>query len=63
MLSYFKCMKKFKPTNDSQVFQLPPSVEDFVPEGHLARVIDEVVETLYTSVIEDQYSLLSCGNS
>ena len=56
-------MKKFKPTNDSQLFQLPPSVEDFVPEGHLARVIDEVVETLYTSVIEDQYSLLSCGNS
>lgn len=51
-------MNKFKPTNDSQLFLLPPNVEDFVPEGHLARVIDEVVETLDTSIIEEKYSSL-----
>jgi len=49
-------MNKFKPVNDSQLFLLPPSIEDFVPEGHLARVIDEVVEALDTSVIEAKYS-------
>src|SRR5258708_34697595 len=51
-------MNKFKPTNDNQLFLLPPSVEDFVPEDHLARVIDEVVETLDTTAIENQYSVL-----
>lgn len=51
-------MNKFKPTNDNQIFLLPPSVEDFIPESHLARVIDEVVETLDTSVIENKYSSL-----
>src|ERR1022692_11464 len=49
-------MNKFKPADDSQLFLLPPSVADFVPEGHLARVIDEVVETLDTKAIEDKYS-------
>ena len=51
-------MNKFKPTNESQLFLLPPSVEDFVPESHLARLIDEVVETLDTSIIEEKYSRL-----
>jgi transposase len=46
---------KFKPLNKSQLFILPPSIEDFVPEGHLARVIDEVVEALDTKTIENQY--------
>jgi transposase len=49
-------MEKFKPINDSQLFLLPPSVEDFVPQGHLARVIDEVVEALDTTSIEQRYS-------
>ena len=51
-------MNKFKPSNESQLFLLPPSIEDFVPEDHLARVIDEVVETLDTKSIEDKYSEL-----
>ena len=50
-------MNKFKPTNDSQLFLLPPSVEDFVPENHLARIIDEVVETLDTKAIEGSAKL------
>ncbi len=30
---------------------LPPSVEDFIAPGHLARVINDVVETIDVSAI------------
>ncbi len=31
-------MLKFKPENKDQLMLLPPSVEDFIPEGHLSKV-------------------------
>lgn len=37
---------------------LPPSVEDFIPSGHLARVINEVVATIDVSAIEARYSYM-----
>ncbi len=37
---------------------LPPSVEDFIPSGHLARVISGVVETIDVKDIEARYSHL-----
>ncbi len=37
---------------------LPPSVYDFIPKKHLARLIDKVIETLDTTFIEDKYSEL-----
>ena len=49
-------MGKFKPYQTGQVHLLPPSLEDYVPEGHLARVVYEVVEELDTGAIEDKYS-------
>ncbi len=39
-------MQKFKPVTNEQLYLLPPSVEDFIPSGHLARVINDVVETI-----------------
>jgi len=51
-------MQKFKPLNTEQLLLLPPSVEDFIPEGHLARVINEVVETIDVKEIEAKYSYL-----
>lgn len=51
-------MEKFKPVSTDQLFLLPPSVEDFVPAGHLARIISEVVNTLDISKIEAKYSHL-----
>ena len=51
-------MEKFKPVNSDQLFLLPPSVEDFVPADHLARVIKEAVETIDVSAIESRYSHL-----
>jgi transposase len=51
-------MDKFKPDTKSQLMLLPPSVEDFVPSGHLARLINEIVDTFDTQSIEDRYSSL-----
>ena len=51
-------MAKFKPYRKDQLHLLPPCLEDYVPEGHLARLVYEVVESLDTLSIEDQYSEL-----
>ena len=51
-------MAKFKPYRKDQLHLLPPCLEDYVPEGHLARLVYEVVEGLDTSAIEDHYSEL-----
>ena len=51
-------MGKFKLVNNHQYFLLPPSVEDFIKEDHLARLVAEVVDNLDTSVIENRYSYL-----
>jgi len=47
---------KFKSIENDQLFLLPPTIGDFVPEGHLARVISEIVDTFDTGKIEEQYS-------
>jgi len=49
-------MEKFKLVNNRQYFLLPPSIEDFIKEDHLARLVAEVVDNLDTSVIENRYS-------
>jgi transposase len=51
-------MQKFKATNNEQLFLLPPSIEDFIPCDHLARVINEVVETIDVAEVEGKYSYL-----
>ena len=51
-------MQKFKSINNSQIFLLPPSVEEFIKEDHLARLVTEVVDRLDTSSIEKSYSFL-----
>src|SRR5215207_5054299 len=51
-------MQKFKPVSNEQLMLLPPSVEDFIPCGHLARVINDVVETIDVRHIEARYSYL-----
>ena len=51
-------MAKFKPYRKDQLHLLPPCLEDYVPEGHLARLVYEVVEGLDTLPIEDRYSEL-----
>jgi transposase len=39
-------MKKFKDTCNNQIHLLPPSLDDFIDEKHLVRIIDQFVSTL-----------------
>jgi len=46
----------FKDYDQEQQFLLPPSLHDFLPEGHLARVINEVVKELDLRELYARYS-------
>ena len=37
--------KQFRSCDLNQAYLLPPSLQDWLPEGHLARFVAEVVET------------------
>src|SRR6202049_2218789 len=47
--------KQFRSSNLDQALLLPPSLQDWLPEGHLARFVAEVVETLDLSAIYATY--------
>lgn len=51
-------MPKFKPLREDQHFLLPPTLDEFVPAGHLARVVSGIVDEMDTSDIESKYSRL-----
>jgi hypothetical protein len=48
-------MSAFRPTDRKTAYLLPPSVEDWLPEDHLARFIVEVVDGLDVSALERAY--------
>jgi len=45
----------FKPYNPDQLFLLPPALRDWLPEGHLALFLSDVVDTLELGPIFDDY--------
>ncbi len=47
--------KTFRPYEPDQLLLLPPAIGDWVPEGHLARFVSELVEGLDLGAIEDTY--------
>jgi transposase len=47
--------KTFRPYTPEQSLLLPPSLSDWVPEGHLARFVSDVVDELDLSSIESAY--------
>lgn len=49
---------KFKPNDKDQLYLLPLSVEDFIAENHLSRLVNEIVEKLDTKAVEAKYSYL-----
>jgi transposase len=51
----------FKEYNQDQFFLLPPSLHEFLPEGHLARVINDIVDVLGLRELYDRYSDLGCS--
>lgn len=48
-------MKRFRACSLDQPLLLPPSLQDWLPEGHLARFIADVVDELDLSGIVSQY--------
>jgi transposase len=51
----------FKEYNQDQQFLLPPSLHDFLPDGHLARVINAVVNELDLTELYKRYSEAGCS--
>ena len=47
--------KQFRNCDLNQALLLPPSLQDWLPEGHLARFVAEVVETLDLAAIYGEY--------
>jgi len=52
----FSMSERFRSIDRQTPFILPPSLEDWLPEDHLARFIVEIVEQLDISVIQKAYS-------
>jgi len=48
-------MKIFKEYRQDQIFLLPPSLDEFVPEDHEVRIINEVVDALDLSPLIGRY--------
>src|SRR5947208_349985 len=48
-------MKTFRPYQPDQMLLMPPSIEEWLPAGHLARFVREVVSELDLRAIEDRY--------
>jgi transposase len=47
--------KTFRPYEPDQMLLMPPSIQEWVPEGHLARFVSDLVNTLDLSAIEARY--------
>jgi len=47
--------KTFRPYDPEQMLLLPPALQDWVPEGHLARFISDMVDSMDLSEIEEAY--------
>lgn len=48
-------MSNFRPIDRATPYLLPPSVEEWLPEDHLARFVVEIVDQLDLSVLERAY--------
>jgi transposase len=48
-------MKMFREYSQGQMFLLPPSLDEFVPENHGARIINDVVDTMDLSPLLARY--------
>jgi transposase len=47
--------KTFRPYEPDQLLLMPPALQDWLPEGHLARFVADVVDSLDLSAIESAY--------
>jgi transposase len=47
--------KTYRPYNPKQMMLLPPSLDEWLPQDHLARFIDESIDAMDISAISDHY--------
>jgi transposase len=50
----------FRKYDQKQQFLLPLNLEDFVPENHIARVLNDIVDVVDINSIESTYSYEGC---
>ena len=48
-------MRTYRPYEPDQILLFPPSLQDWLPEGHLARFLCDVVDELDLSAIYEEY--------
>jgi transposase len=48
--------KTFRPYDRDQLRLMPPALADWVPEGHLARFVSDLVDDLDLTALEDTYA-------
>ena len=51
----------FKTYDQNQQFLLPPSLREFIPAGHLAQVVNDVVEKLDLKALYNRYIDIGCA--
>jgi transposase len=56
-----KRKKKFKAYDQDQGFLLPPYLDDLIPEKHLVRVINRVMNSIRVEDLYNQFSDLGCS--
>ena len=49
--------KTFRPYDPEQLFLLPPAIQEWIPENHLARYVSDVIDELDLSAIEKTYDV------
>ena len=49
-------MSRFRPVDRQTGYLLPPSVDEWLPEGHLARFIVEVIDEIDLSAFSQAYA-------
>jgi transposase len=55
--------KTYRPYNPNQMYLLPPSLKDWLPEGHLVYFVSDLVDQLDLSAIENYYEREERGYS
>ncbi len=51
-------MEMFREYSQGQMFLFPPSLDEFVPENHEARIINDVLDTMDLSPLFARYKVV-----
>ncbi|MFH1457060.1 MAG: transposase [Patescibacteria group bacterium] len=50
-------MPKFKPYNQNQPMFLPLNIKDYLPDKHICHIINDIIDNLDVSSVEQTYSV------